>query len=184
MPHTNLQALGSFAYPTHQWNRDFSSLVRSKHPRNILLIFSPKFSNTRVTINILPPHVLIQYTTHNEYNHYTFYINNQNHGIFRAWGILRTLSNIYYGTFCKKSYLAFFFMFQEMELSSLSDLKKYKEPTFKKFLIFQEVGLSSSKLKKRLIFQEITCNTWKIKNLLHFFPKISAKEKSFSYLSL
>ena len=51
-------------------------MARSKHPQKILLIFFRKFSNTRVTINICPPHLLIQYTTQNECKHYPFYISN------------------------------------------------------------------------------------------------------------
>ena len=45
-----------------------------------------------------------------------------------------------------------------MELSSLSEFKKSKEPALKKILIFQEMDLSGSRLKKLLIFQERTCN--------------------------
>ena len=56
-----------------------------------------------------------------------------------------------------------------MELSSLSELEKSKELTFKKFFIFQEKELSSSK---------------KINNLLHLFKDTSAKGKRFSYFSL
>ena len=48
----------------------------------------------------------------------------QNHGIFRTRGIFRTLSNIYDGMFCRNSSLALFFIFPEIELSSLSELKK------------------------------------------------------------
>ena len=38
-------------------------MVRSKDPQNIILIFSSKLSNTRVTIIICLPHLLIQHTT-------------------------------------------------------------------------------------------------------------------------
>ena len=42
------------------------------------MIFSPKSSNTRVTVNICPPHLLTQSTIHNKHasKHYPFYINN------------------------------------------------------------------------------------------------------------
>ena len=55
-----------------------------------------------------------------------------------------------------------------MELSSLSELEKSKELTFKKFFIFQEKELSSSK---------------KINNLLHLF-KDKRKRKTFLILFL
>ena len=45
-----------------------------------------------------------------------------------------------------------------MELSSLPELEKQKEPSLKKLLIFQEMKLSSSRLKKLLMLQERTCN--------------------------
>ena len=38
----------------------------------------------------------------------------------------------------------------------LSELEKLKKPSLKKFLIFREMELSSSKFKKLLIFQERT----------------------------
>ena len=65
-----------------------------------------------------------------------------------------------------------------MELSSPKNKKfeeetfraqKIKKPSPKKFLIFREMGLSSSKLKKTLMFQEGACKTQKNKNFLHFF---------------
>ena len=43
---------------------------------------------------------------------------------FRTRGIFRTQSNIYDRTFCKISYLAYFLIFREMKLSSLSELEK------------------------------------------------------------
>ena len=51
----------------------------------------------------------------------------QNYGICRTRDIFRTLSNIYDGMFCKNSYLAHFLIFREMELYSLSVLKKQKK---------------------------------------------------------
>ena len=53
----------------------------------------------------------------------------QNHGIFRTRSIFRTLSNIYDGTFCKNSYLAYF---------STPNLKNFflKKLALKKILIF------------------------------------------------
>ena len=66
-----------------------------------------------------------------------------------------------------------------------------KKPTLKKFLIFQEMELSSSKTKKALIFQEGTRKALKSKFsyiafhifclLRENFSNISAKEKSFLY---
>ena len=47
-------------------------------------------------------------------------------------------------------------MFQEVTFRTQ---KMKKKPTLKKFIIFQEIELSSTKLKKLLIFQERTCKT-------------------------
>ena len=69
-------------------------------------------------------------------------------------------------------------------------LKKLKtKPTPKKYVIFEEMKLSSFKIKKLSIFQERACKAWKSK-ISHFlfakreFSNISAKEKSFSYFPL
>ena len=57
-------------------------------------------------------------------------------------------------SFAKNSYQVHFLVFRKMELSSLSELEKSKEPSHKKFLIFQEMESSSSKLKKLLFLGE------------------------------
>ena len=43
----------------------------------------------------------------------------QNPGIFRNRGIFRTLSNIYDGTFCKNSYLAYFYVQAKKKLKQI-----------------------------------------------------------------
>ena len=90
----------------------------------------------------------------------------QKPSIFRTRGIFRIIAYLKLKTylihcqtskmerFAKKSYLAYFLIFREIELCSLSKLEKRKKLTLKMFFIFREMELSSLKLKKPLIFQE------------------------------
>ena len=61
----------------------------------------------------------------------------------------------------------------------LSELKKFKKPTLKKFLMFREMQLSSPKLKKLLIFQEGT--SVQKKNVTYTFPYKEAKFSKIKY---